>query len=680
MDRRRVAFLFRFDVANGTRIQAERRDDLLAVLQLELLLDWLAVAGRCRYIDQPAGIGDAEVREEHARRPGAPGERRQHRIAFPQPRRREILHFLLALHPAVPRDDHDVVFFDDEVIGGVFGFIAVAFDAGAALVAVLRADFLELAAHELPAAVLVLQQRVDLARALPLVLELLPDDENLEPGEAVDLQLEDGVDLFGVELEPRDDLFRRIGLAVRLADDLDDLVERVEDRFEAFEDVDAPLERRKLVFEPAGDHLEPEVQEVPQNLLEIEALRPAHLGVFSRHQTRQVDREVGLQGRVLEEVRHHHLLVGVLLHFDRDAHVLGRQVLDVQQRRQLAAEHDVGDLLDQLRLVDRVGNAVDVDRLGRSGFRSDVPCAAQADAAGTGPVDQLQLVWRVEDLPAGREVGTFDVLVQLRVADVLVVQQLDERRADFTQVVRRNIRRHADGDAGRAVDQQVRNPRRQHDRFELRAVVVRPEVDGRLLDFGQHFIADAREPAFGVSHRGGAVAVEGSEVSGAVHERVAQRKRLRHAHERFVQGRVSVRMVAAHHVTDDFRALPVLGVGREVLLPHRVEDAALDRLQPVANVGQRARGDDRERVVQVARLRRLVQRDLIDAAAVAAAEQRRSNRRVLAGWLCVGGVQVVEEGLVGWLSSASPQRGYCTAPGSWALGFRLRTAGIAPAA
>ena len=68
-------------------------------------------------------------------------------------------------------------------------------------------------------------------------------------------------------------------------------------------------------------------------------------------------------------------------------------------------------------------------------------------------------------------------------------------------------------------------------------------------------------------------------------------------------------MVVAHHVADDLRALAVLDVGGEVLLPHRVEDAALDGLQPVADVGQRARRDDRQRVVEIAGLRGFVQRD-----------------------------------------------------------------------
>ena len=66
-------------------------------------------------------------------------------------------------------------------------------------------------------------------------------------------------------------------------------------------------------------------------------------------------------------------------------------------------------------------------------------------------------------------------------------------------------------------------------------------------------------------------------------------------------------MIVAHHVADDLRALPMFGVSGEVLLPHRVEDAALDRLETIADVGKRTRGDDRERVIEVASLGRLVQ-------------------------------------------------------------------------
>ena len=75
--------------------------------------------------------------------------------------------------------------------------------------------------------------------SLAFSLELLADHVDLELRELVELELEDRVDLDLVELEPLHDLLRGVFLAVARADDLDGLVERVEDRDEAVEDVDA---------------------------------------------------------------------------------------------------------------------------------------------------------------------------------------------------------------------------------------------------------------------------------------------------------------------------------------------------------------------------------------------------------------------------------------------------------
>ncbi len=110
---------------------------------------------------------------------------------------------------------------------------------------------------------------------------------------------------------------------------------------------------------------------------------------------------------------------------------------------------------------------------------------AQPDAAAAGLVDRLDLVGRIQNLPTGRKIRAFDVLRELRVAQLVVLQQTDQRRAHFPEVVRRDVRRHPDGDAGGAVNQQVRQARRQHHRLGLRAVVVRTVGDGVLLDLGR---------------------------------------------------------------------------------------------------------------------------------------------------------------------------------------------------
>ena len=110
---------------------------------------------------------------------------------------------------------------------------------------------------------------------------------------------------------------------------------------------------------------------------------------------------------------------------------------------------------------------------------------------------------------------------------------------------------------------------RQHRRLPLLAVVVRDEVDRFLVDVGGQLVGDALEPAFGVAHGRGVVAVDRAEVALAVDQRVAQRERLRHAHEGVVDREVAVRVVLAHHVADHPGALHVRPVPDGVGLVHR---------------------------------------------------------------------------------------------------------------
>src|SRR6185503_15689444 len=110
--------------------------------------------------------------------------------------------------------------------------------------------------------------------------KFLADEQDLELREPVDFQFENRIRLFRVEAEPLDDLLRRVRLPFGLADDLEDVVERVKDLFEALENVDAFFDRRQLVFQSLGDDIEPEMKEVPEHRMEIEALRPADFGVL----------------------------------------------------------------------------------------------------------------------------------------------------------------------------------------------------------------------------------------------------------------------------------------------------------------------------------------------------------------------------------------------------------------
>ncbi len=72
-------------------------------------------------------------------------------------------------------------------------------------------------------------------------------------------------------------------------------------------------------------------------------------------------------------------------------------------------------------------------------------------------------------------------------------------------------------------------------------------------------------------------------------------------------------MELAQHVTHGAGGFLELGGGGEPQLRHGVDDAPLDRLQAVSDVGQGAVEDDVHGVVQIRLLRKLVQGHLFDA-------------------------------------------------------------------
>ena len=142
-----------------------------------------------------------------------------------------------------------------------------------------------------------------------------------------------------------------------------------------------------------------------------------------------------------------------------------------------------------------------------------------------------------------------------------------------------------------------------------------------LADLADRLGGDRREPAFGVPHGGGGVAVHRAEVAAAIHERRPHHERLGHADQRFVDRAVAVRVVSAHDVADDRGALAVLDVGAQAVLPHRVDDPAMNRLHPIAHIRKSPAGDDRQGVVKVSRLG-----DLMEVGMVLAVRRHGSPR------------------------------------------------------
>ena len=120
--------------------------------------------------------------------------------------------------------------------------------------------------------------------------------------------------------------------------------------------------------------------------------------------------------------------------------------------------HQVGDLLDQPRLVHLVGDLGDDDRLLLAAALGSRSRRARASGSMPRPVRVgLADAGAAVDEAAGREVRAGHDLDQLSSSDVAGRRSARQIAShDLAQVVRRDVGRHADRDAGRAVDQQVR--------------------------------------------------------------------------------------------------------------------------------------------------------------------------------------------------------------------------------
>ena len=234
------------------------------------------------------------------------------------------------------------------------------------------------------------------------------------------------------------------------------------------------------------------------------------------------------------------------------------------------------------------------------------------DVAAAGRVGPLDRAPAADDT-AVRKVRALDVPHDARQVDGRVLDKGDKRIDNLAQVVRRNARRHAHGNPGRAVAEEIGKLRRQYRRLVPRLLVVRHIVDRVLFDVGQHLHRRVVHPRLGVSMSRGRIAVQRAEVPLPVHQRVTAAEVLGHADKRRVDRLVSVRMVVAAGIADDLGALAVFAPRAQVEVVHRHQDPALRRLQPVLNSGQRARNKRTHRVAQIRLLQVIFDADVANA-------------------------------------------------------------------
>ena len=363
----------------------------------------------------------------------------------------------------------------------------------------------------------------------------------------------------------------------------------------------ALLGLRQLVARPAHDDVLLVRDVVVQHLLEREHARHAV------HERQHDGAEAHLQLRVLVQLVEHHLGYGVLLEVDDDIDAVAvGAVVDVRYLGQLLVAHELAELLQQALAVHHVGDFLHDDGAAAVLLLLHLAAGAHGERAAARLVGVDDALLAHDDAARG-EVGARQGLHELLGGDVGVVEHEARGVDGLAQVVRRDVCGHANGDALRAVHQQVREAGRQHDGLFQALVVVRLEIDRLLVEVGEQLHGRLVEARLGIAHGGRTVAVDGSEVAVAVDQGHAHGERLREAHHGVVHRRVAVRVVLADDVAHGTGRLHVRARGRVAALVHGVEDAAMDRLQAVAHVRQSAGDDDAHGVFQERRLHLLAQ-------------------------------------------------------------------------
>src|SRR5690606_9204451 len=377
-------------------------------------------------------------------------------------------------------------------------------------------------------------------------------------------------------------------------DQLDHLIDVGECNGQTFEDVATFASLAQQVDGTAGDDFATMIDEGLQHLLQVEQPR------LTVHQRHHVDAEHHLHLRLGVEVVDHHLTHFALAQFDHDAHALFVGLIaQLRDAFDLFFLDELGDTFDQARFVHLIRQLGDDDALLTGalvffdrGARTHVEFAA-ARAIG------LHDAGTTIDDAGGRKIGTRHVFHQLVDGDGGVGHHGDAGGDDLAHVVRRNVGGHAHGDTGGAVHQQVGHLGRQHHGNLFGAIVVVGEVDGFLVEVGHQIMRQTLHADLGVTHGRRSVAIHRTEVTLTIHQRITQRKILRHAHDGFVDGGIAVRMVFTDDVAHDTGGLLVGLVPVVAEFAHREQHASMYGLQTITHVRQSASDDYAHGVIEI---------------------------------------------------------------------------------
>ena len=180
--------------------------------------------------------------------------------------------------------------------------------------------------------------------------------------------------------------------------------------------------------------------------------------------------------------------------------------------------------------------------------------------------------------------------------------------AQLISIMRWNGRCHPHRNTGGAIGQQIRKGRGQHHGLFFRAVIGFAKIDRALINILQQQLGGLCQACFGITHRRSAIAIDIAEIALPLDQRIARGKILCQPHQRVINGLITMRMKLTDDVPDNPRRLLERIARIQFQHAHRMQNAAVDGLQPVAGIRQGALSDRRQGIGEIALGQRLIKR------------------------------------------------------------------------
>ena len=219
---------------------------------------------------------------------------------------------------------------------------------------------------------------------------------------------------------------------------------------------------------------------------------------------------------------------------------------------------------------------------------------------------------RIDQKAAGGKVRPLHDLHQLIMRGVGLIDQQRGRVQDFMDIMRRDGGGHTDRDSCRAIGQQVREQPGHHLGLFILTIIGRAQIGAILVQPGHQLHRRLGQLGLGIPIGRGIIAIDIAEIALPVDQRIAQRKGLREPHHRVIDRLIAMRMIFADDIAHHAGAFLVTLARVQPQQPHRPEQPPMHRLQPVAQIGQRPRGDGGHGIDQIALGQRRIERRIDD--------------------------------------------------------------------